>query len=133
MDDEQGNKTTGVTMLFAMKWFNSDLTNKGMRSELVKGLLIQNQQEDGEQIEATTQYKLKSDSELLALCYLVQLESNNYLKSNQKYLFGDLVQSTNRPEFQEQVFLFLEMLKVFFPGGDDLVAPKSLSRIENLF
>jgi hypothetical protein len=40
MDDDQGNKTTGVTMLFAMKWFNSDLTNKGMRSELVKGLLI---------------------------------------------------------------------------------------------
>ena len=27
-------------MLFAMKWFNSDLTNKGMNSDLVKGLLL---------------------------------------------------------------------------------------------
>jgi hypothetical protein len=25
-----------------MKWFNSDLTNKGMRSELVKGLIMDN-------------------------------------------------------------------------------------------
>ena len=29
-----------VTLLFAMKWFYSDLTNKGMRSDLVKGLLL---------------------------------------------------------------------------------------------
>jgi hypothetical protein len=26
-------------MLFSLKWFNSDLTNKGMRSDLIKGLL----------------------------------------------------------------------------------------------
>jgi len=38
LPDEQNGSV--VTLLFAMKWFNSDLTNKGMRSELVKGLLI---------------------------------------------------------------------------------------------
>ena len=38
--DEQNQNF--VTLLFAMKWFNSELTNKGMRSELVKGLLIEN-------------------------------------------------------------------------------------------
>jgi len=31
-----------VTLLFAMKWFNSELTNKGMRSDLVKGLIMDN-------------------------------------------------------------------------------------------
>ena len=29
-----------VTLFFAMKWFNSDLTNKGFSSDLVKGLLL---------------------------------------------------------------------------------------------
>lgn len=33
-------ESSDVTMLFAMKWFNSDLTNKGMNSDLVKGLLL---------------------------------------------------------------------------------------------
>lgn len=54
------------------------------------------------------------------------LESNNYLKSDQKYLFGELVKSTNKFVYQEQVFLFFEMLKVFFPGGDPLIAPETL-------
>jgi len=38
-DDEQNQNF--VTLLFAMKWFNSELTNKGLKSELVKGLLIE--------------------------------------------------------------------------------------------
>jgi len=58
------------------------------------------------------------------------LEANSYLKSDKKYLFGELVKSTNKIAFQEQVFLFLEMLKVFFPGGDSLIAPDCLSKIE---
>ena len=59
------------------------------------------------------------------------LETNNYLKSNQKYLFGELVQSTSKTIYQEQVFLFLEMLKVFFPGGDSLIAPTTLIEVES--
>ena len=43
------------------------------------------------------------------------------------------MQSTSKPVYQEQVFLFLEMLKVFFPGGDPLVAPTPLVEIENEF
>lgn len=69
----------------------------------------------------------------MSLCYLSYLETNNYLKSNQKYLFGELVRSTSKTIYQEQVFLFLEMLKVFFPGGDSLVAPNVLSDVENKF
>jgi hypothetical protein len=45
--------------------------------------------------------KVKSQNELLALCYLDYLETNNYLKTDQKYLFGDLVQSTSKPIHQE--------------------------------
>jgi len=72
----------------------------------------------------------KSENELLTLCYMSYLETNNYLKSNQKYLFGEIVHSTKRTIYQEQVFLFLEMLKVFFPGGDSLVPPSTLIEIE---
>jgi len=107
-----------------MKWFNSDLTNKGKRSDLVKGLLDQ---------DSSSVTKVETENELMSLCYLSYLETNNYLKSNQKYLFGELVRSTSKTIYQEQVFLFLEMLKVFFPGGDSLVAPNVLSEVENKF
>jgi hypothetical protein len=40
MDRQEMEESADVTMLFAMKWFNSDLTNKGMNSDLVKGLLL---------------------------------------------------------------------------------------------
>lgn len=107
-----------------MKWFNSDLTNKGKRSDLVKGLIDQ---------DSSSVTKVETENELMSLCYLSYLETNNYLKSNQKYLFGELVRSTSKTIYQEQVFLFLEMLKVFFPGGDSLVAPNVLSEVENKF
>ena len=42
MDRQELEEQGDVTMLFAMKWFNSDLTNKGMNSDLVKGLLLNN-------------------------------------------------------------------------------------------
>lgn len=112
-----------ATLLFAMKWFNSDLTNKGKTSDLVKGLIDNDQ---------TGVKKVETENELMSLCYLSYLETNNYLKSNQKYLFGELVRSTSKTVYQEQVFLFLEMLKVFFPGGDSLVAPNALAEFERL-
>lgn len=102
-----------VTLLFAMKWFNSDLTNKGLRSELVKGLIIEQalksqkdesgignpliEDEKGNELVKVTPNKVKSENELLAYCYLIYLETNNYLTTDQKYLFGDLVQSTSKP------------------------------------
>ena len=119
-----GDQSAVVSLLFAMKWFNSDLTNKGERSDLVKGLIDQ---------DSSSVTKVETENELMSLCYLSYLETNNYLKSNQKYLFGELVRSTSKTIYQEQVFLFLEMLKVFFPGGDSLVAPNVLSEVENKF
>jgi len=35
-----------VTLLFAMKWFYSDLTNKGVKSKLVKALLVENKESE---------------------------------------------------------------------------------------
>lgn len=119
-----GDQSAVVSLLFAMKWFNSDLTNKGKRSDLVKGLIDE---------DSSSVTKVETENELMSLCYLSYLETNNYLKSNQKYLFGELVRSTSKTIYQEQVFLFLEMLKVFFPGGDSLVAPNVLSEVENKF
>ena len=122
--NSDGGQSAVVSLLFAMKWFNSDLTNKGKRSDLVKGLIDQ---------DSSSVTKVETENELMSLCYLSYLETNNYLKSNQKYLFGELVRSTSKTIYQEQVFLFLEMLKVFFPGGDSLVAPNVLSEVENKF
>lgn len=114
-----------VSLLFAMKWFYSDLTNKGAKSELVNGLVVKN---DSKQVPM-----VKTENELLTLVYMSYLETNTYLKSDQKYLFGELVKSTSKTVYQEQVFLFFEMLKVFFPGGDSLVAPTVLNEIEQMF
>jgi len=121
--DRQEMSNEPVTLLFAMKWFYSDLFNKGLKSKLLQPILSDNQGSSGQ---------VKSESELMTLCYLSYLETNNYLKSNQKYLFGELVKSS-KSIYQEQVFLFLEMLKVFFPGGDSLVSPNILSDIEKQF
>lgn len=111
-----------VSLLFAMKWFSSELTNKGEKSPLVSGLLSGDTQRQVPPV--------RSVNELLTLVYMSYLESNNYLKSREKYLFGELVKSTNNETFQEQVFLFFEMLKVFFPGGDPLIAPDQFADIE---
>lgn len=77
-----------VSLLFAMKWFYSDLNNKGNKSPLVNGLIEKNSSREIQRV--------KTENELLTLCYMSYLESNNYLKSDQKYLFGELVKSTDK-------------------------------------
>mmetsp|Transcript_2642 Transcript_2642/g.4413 ORF Transcript_2642/g.4413 Transcript_2642/m.4413 type:complete len:320 (+) Transcript_2642:934-1893(+) len=121
-----------VTLLFTLRWFNSEIVNKSRQSDLVKGLFLEPRdlEEDAPQDQLSGP-KVRSQNELLTLCYLSFLEQNQYLKSSKRhYLFGDLIQSINQPVFQEQVFLFLEMLKIYFPGGDPLKAPKSLEEFD---
>lgn len=103
------------------------MAEKGVSSSDVKAHLLD---ADDEGKEPTG--KLKSVDELLTLSYLSYLDQNNYIKADKRYLFGDLLKSgdglfANASAAQsEQIFLFLEMLKVFFPGGDSLVAPLAL-------
>jgi hypothetical protein len=78
MDRQEMEESADVTMLFAMKWFNSDLTNKGMNSDLVKGLLLSTAELKEQKKQERT--KPKTLNELMALCYLSYLETNNYLK-----------------------------------------------------
>lgn len=80
-----------VSLLFAMKWFYSDLTNKGSKSFLVNGLINKDPN--------VSVPMIKTENELLTLCYMSYLETNNYLKSDQKYLFGELVKSTSKTVF----------------------------------
>lgn len=61
--------------MFAMNKFNND----GKKNESEK--------------------KHYSENELLSLCYLSFLENNNYLKSNTKYHFGELVKSSEKTIF----------------------------------
>lgn len=77
--------------MFAIKWFSSELTNKGEKSPLASGLL---KNDPNRKVP-----KVRSVNELLTLVYMSYLESNNYLKSREKYLFGELVKSTNNETF----------------------------------
>ena len=85
MDRQEMSSSSDVTLLFALKWFNSDLTNRGKNSDLVKGLI------DDDQSVVT---KVETENELMSLCYLSYLETNNYLKADQRYLFGELARAT---------------------------------------
>jgi hypothetical protein len=68
----------------------------------VKGLLLSQEELKGENDDKNkSKTKVKTENEVMALCYLNYLETNNYLKTDQKYLFGDLVQSTSKPVHQE--------------------------------
>ena len=59
--------------------------------------------------------------------------------ADKRYLFGDLLQSGDgilaqvSDKQSEQIFLFLEMWKVFFPGGDPLVAPVTLQPFDSKY
>jgi hypothetical protein len=86
--ERQEQVNQNVSLLFAMKWFYSDLTNKGAKSELVNGLVVK---DNKKQVS-----KVTTHNELLTLVYMSYLETNNYLKSDQKYLFGELVKSTSK-------------------------------------
>ena len=72
--DRQEMNNQNVSLLFAMKWFYSELNNKGDKSSLVKGLLQKHQNE------FTTVNRVKTQNELLTLIYMSYLETNNYLK-----------------------------------------------------
>ena len=80
LDLSQMNSSSPVaTLLFAQKWFNSEITNKGGKSDLVKGLLLSPEELPKQQAK---QVKLKNENEILTLCYLSYLETNNYLKTD---------------------------------------------------
>lgn len=53
------------------------------------------------------------------MCYFNYLEARHFLGMNDKYLYGMLLESVTQP-FDEAVMIYLEMLKIFFPAGQDL-------------
>ena len=102
-----------------MRQFNQDFSEKACEA-------------DKDQSENTKSQKLQTTDELLALSYLSYLEQNNYLKSEKNHLFGHILQTGDQvvqnanESRSEHLFVFLEMIKVFFPGGDHLYAPDAL-------
>jgi len=62
-----------VNLLFAYKWFYSDITNKGKTSKLVSQLL----HEDNHKSQVKS---VKTENELMTLCYMSYLETNHYHK-----------------------------------------------------
>lgn len=131
--------TRQVTLLSSLRWFNKEFAEKGISSDAIKAHL-QGDVDGTQNAEGpTAPAKLQSVEELLALSYLSYLEQNNFLMADKRYLFSDLLLSSDGILAQvgdaqsEQIFLFLEMWKVFFPGGDPLVAPVSLQQFDSQF
>lgn len=64
--------------------------------------------------------KLKTVNQIVAMCYFQYLEERCFLApSDQEFLYGQLLQQV-KPEYEEPIMLYLEMLKIFFPGGLDI-------------
>ena len=83
-----------VNLLFAYKWFYSEQSNKGGKSKLLSNLF-----EEHKNSESTKQ--VKTENELMTLCYMSYLETNNFAKINKKFLFGELVKSSSNTVYQE--------------------------------
>jgi hypothetical protein len=58
------------------------------------------------------------------MCYFQYLEERGYLEKDKQFLYGQLLQSVSCG-VEEPVLLYLEMLRVLFPGGASLGAPLS--------
>lgn len=65
--------------------------------------------------------QLQIENEILSMTYLNYLEEREFLVFNQQILFGDLLRSLNH-QFDQNNILLLEMLKIFFPAGNEIPA-----------
>lgn len=75
-----------VTLLSSLRWFNVELTERGISSETVDAVKAQLMGEDDPQGAPS---RLEGVDELLALSYLCYLDQNNYIKADKRFLFGD--------------------------------------------
>ena len=66
-----------------------------------------------------TPEKLKSVNQIVAMCYFQYLEERGFFAKDQEFLYGQLLQQV-KPEYEEPIMLYLEMLKIFFPAGLDI-------------
>lgn len=72
-----------VSFVFVLKWFQHELRlSKDKRSSLLKHM------EETTPINASELPKLKTEKELLTMCYFQYLESRKFLGANKDYLYG---------------------------------------------
>lgn len=60
--------------------------------------------------------KLTDINQILAMCYFQYLEERGFLSKDRQYLYGNLLQYV-KPDYEEPILIYLEMLKIFFPAG----------------
>lgn len=53
------------------------------------------------------------------MCYFQYLEERGFFGKDQEFLYGQLLQQV-KPEYEDPIMLYLEMLKIFFPAGLDI-------------
>ena len=102
-----------------MKWFDYDLIqNKSGKSSLLKYIAHSS---ESEPVQIDKMDKVKTENEILAMCYFNYLEERGFLGQTSQYLFGDLLKSVSL-EYDEPVLILLEMLKTFYPAGLNTLA-----------
>ena len=121
------------SLAFAFRWFYNDLKLQGKDSSFYSAYPSQKKQQ-----------KLNTNDQMQCLAYLSYLRLLGYLQcgeeasSNRFPLFTELfkvavVETANHPDPQlEEVFTFLEMLRISFPNGEKLTTPESLVGYEDI-
>ena len=72
--------------------------------------------------------KLKTENEVLAMCYFHYLEERGFLGLNSEFLYGKLLKTASQ-ELEEPTLIFLEMLKIFFPAGLDIPTTEKIDEL----
>ena len=67
--------------------------------------------------------KVKSEKEILAMCYFNFLEERGFLGQHSEYIFGNLLKLS--VDYDQSELVLLDMLKIFYPAGLPLYATHS--------
>jgi hypothetical protein len=110
---------SNISFVFIIKWFQRSITlNQSSKpASLLKYLA------SPEPVPLYLMDKVKSEKEILAMCYFNFLEERGFLGQDSEYLFGNLLKLA--VDYDQSVLVLLEMLKIFYPAGLPLTASKS--------
>lgn len=118
------------SLAFAFRWFYNDMSMKGKDSPFFS-----------EHGQPTVKVKLSTSEQMMSLAYLSYLRLLGYLQVGEErsyYLFTELfkvaiAETSDQPEPQlEEIFTFLEMLRISFPSGEKLISPDALYEFEKI-
>ena len=114
-----------VSFYLVLRWLQYEMGqmkqgSAGAKKDHLLSLLTQSSSQASKQGPT----KLRTQKELLAMCYFQYLESNQFIsfegnKQYKSYLFANALESGSS-DFEESVLILLEMLRIYFPAGNPI-------------